>query len=69
MRKLLRNPASAKSVPSGSVLTVTDNGAPQLEITRAGRKGKSAEDYSKSAAAIFPKPKRFSVVKLFADEK
>ena len=69
MRKLLRNPASAKSLPSGSVLTVTDNGSPELEITRAGRRGKPAEAYAKSAAAIFPKPKRFSMVKIFADEK
>ena len=69
MRKLLRNPARAKSVPAGSVLTVTDNGTPELEITRVGRQGKPAAAYARSAAAIFPRPKKFNLIKLFEDEK
>lgn len=54
-REFFHSPALAKSLRPGQSLMVTDNGKPNLIVTKAGsRPVKTAEDMRQEAAEMFP---------------
>ena len=69
-KEFYRRPAAPDSLRGGETITVTDNGRPQFEVARVGRKGKSGADYHREALEIFPgKVKRFDAVKILRDDE